>query len=284
MKILVTGSTGFIGNHVIQRLLKEDVDIVASSSREEHARSFPWFKDVTYIPYDLNETTGDCFQVFQKPDAVIHLAWQGLPNYKDLFHIEENLWSSYSFLKNMIESGVRNVAVTGTCFEYGMQTGCLSEDTCAQPSNPYGVAKDALRRFLFELQKTGCFSLKWIRLFYMYGPGQNPRSLIAQLDTALENNEPVFNMSGGEQIRDFLPIEKVADNIVKIALQNTIDGIINCCSGTPVTVKDFVLNYLDERQKFIALNLGHYGYPDYEPMEFWGDNRKLKRIEKLYEG
>ncbi len=85
-------------------------------------------------------------------------------------------------------------------------------------------------------------------------------------------------MSGGAQERDYLPIEKVAEYIVKIALQNSITGIINCSSGEPITVKKLVLNYLKQKQQSIQLNLGHYPYTDYEPMRFWGDNKKLKSI------
>ena len=85
-------------------------------------------------------------------------------------------------------------------------------------------------------------------------------------------------MSGGEQVRDFLPVEKVAENIVKIALQKKVTGVVNCCSGEPVTVKAFVDKYLIEKNKRITLNLGFYPYPDYEPMRFWGDISKLKKI------
>jgi dTDP-6-deoxy-L-talose 4-dehydrogenase (NAD+) len=112
----------------------------------------------------------------------------------------------------------------------------------------------------------------------MYGKGQNPKSLISQLDQALSNNEQVFNMSGGKQVRDFLPVEKVAAYIVGIACQQQIAGIINCCSGKPVMLKDFVAHYLTERNKSIQLNLGYYGYAEYEPMRFWGDDKKLRLI------
>jgi nucleoside-diphosphate-sugar epimerase len=112
----------------------------------------------------------------------------------------------------------------------------------------------------------------------MYGRGQSENSLFSQLEKALEAGDEVFNMSGGEQERDFLPVEKVAANIVEIALQNKVEGIINCCSGVPVKIKDLVQQYLDERQRSIKLNLGYYPYTDYEPMRFWGDNSKLKSI------
>ena len=85
-------------------------------------------------------------------------------------------------------------------------------------------------------------------------------------------------MSGGEQVRDFLPVEKVAAYITSIALQNDVTGIINCCSGKPVKIKKLVEDFVRSRNKQIHLNLGFYPYPDYEPMSFWGDNTKLKKV------
>jgi dTDP-6-deoxy-L-talose 4-dehydrogenase (NAD+) len=61
-----------------------------------------------------------------------------------------------------------------------------------------------------------------------------------------------------------------------------VTGIINCCSGKPITVEQFVRNYLKKIEKNIKLNLGYYPYPDYEPMEFWGDTAKLNPILKVY--
>ena len=110
----------------------------------------------------------------------------------------------------------------------------------------------------------------------MYGKGQNPKAILSQLDRALENGETIFNMSGGEQLRDYLPVEKVAEYIVKIAMQNKVNGIINCCSGTPVSIRKLVENYLEKKHKSLHLNLGCYPYPDYEPMAFWGHTKKLK--------
>jgi nucleoside-diphosphate-sugar epimerase len=107
---------------------------------------------------------------------------------------------------------------------------------------------------------------------------QNPNSLLSQLDRALENGEQVFNMSGGEQVRDYLPVEKVAEYITSIALQNEVGGIINCCSGVPVTVNSLVESYLEGKGKAITLNKGYYPYTDFEPMKFWGNAEKLKSI------
>jgi nucleoside-diphosphate-sugar epimerase len=277
MKILVTGATGFVGRHVINELLKYDHQVIAAARKNELG-SNTGKETYTFFDIDNLDKAKNYFSWFDSPDLLIHLAWQGLPNYKSLFHFEDNLPSHYSFLKNMVVNGLKNLVVTGTCFEYGMKAGCLSEEMIADPQNPYALAKDTLRKFLFELRKKNEFSCKWIRLFYMYGEGQNPNSLLSQLKTALQNGDKEFNMSGGEQERDYLSIQKVAEYIVSIALQNDITGIINCCSGKPIKVKQLVENYLKETGQEIKLNLGYYPYTDYEAMSFWGDNTKLKKI------
>jgi dTDP-6-deoxy-L-talose 4-dehydrogenase (NAD+) len=222
----------------------------------------------------------DYYEYFKLPTSLIHLAWEGLPNYKSDFHLTENLPKHQLFLSNLIRNGLKDITAIGTCFEYGMQEGMLSEAIECKPDNAYAKAKNELRVFLENIAATSSISFKWVRLFYMYGKGQNPKSLIAQLDVALENNDAIFNMSGGEQIRDFLPIEKVAENIATIALQNETTGLINCCSGEPIMVKKFVENYLAAKCETIKLNLGYYPYTDFEPMKFWGDTKKMNKIIK----
>lgn len=279
-KILVTGATGFIGQYVINELLQRGHRIIAISAHPDKAMQTAWYSQVEYKPFDLSgfDPAIDYFRFFGEPDCLIHLAWEGLPNYKAAFHLESNFPRHAAFLENMVRHGLGDITVSGTCFEYGMQDGALREDMKAMPVNSYAQAKDSLRRSLEALQEKESFVLKWVRLFYMYGKGQNPNSLLSQLDRALANNEKTFNMSGGEQVRDFLPVGKMAEYIVEIALQRQVAGIINCCSGQPVTVKELVVDYLKKEGKTIALNLGFYPYPDYEPMRFWGDNSKLQLI------
>ena len=258
-----------------------DIEVIATSLDPiTKVRNKEWFKAVKYKAQDLNEVKENYFAFFENPDLLIHLSWQGLPNYNELFHIERNLYTNYNFIKNMIENGLRNLTVIGTCLEYGMQEGSLSEEMPTNPITTYGLGKDTLRKFIKELMKTYEFTFKWIRLFYIYGRGQSPKSIISQLDQALKNNEDVFNMSKGDQLRDYLQVEKVADYIVQISLQNKINGIINCCSGKPISIKNLVKAHLKKRNKTIELNLGYYPYPDYEPMAFWGETKKLNSIIK----
>ncbi len=273
MKIAVTGATGFIGRHVIAELSRYPVDIIGIS--RQSLSNVPRLPKIKTHRFDLTDSGIDLFDRLGRPNALIHLAWDGLPHYKSLHHFEEQLPMQYDFLKNLIASGLGHLFVAGTCFEYGMQSGPLSENMPSCPKNPYGFAKDALHKQLMYLKTKTPFSLVWGRLFYLYGDGQASNSLFPQLYRAIEQKEKIFNMSGGEQLRDYLPVTEAAGYIVSLALGFKDMGRVNICSGQPVSVRKLVEGWIKANHWQIQLNLGHYPYPDHEPMAFWGDRKKL---------
>lgn len=278
MRIVVAGATGFVGRHLVAELLSRGHSVLAVARNSERARVMPWFEDAEFVAVDLHDPSTDPRTLLGIPDVLVHLAWPGLPNYKALFHFEQNLPAAYRFISRMVKAGTPQVLVTGTCLEYGMLSGRLSEDLPTLPENPYGLAKDTLRKFLQQLQKHHRYVLQWVRLFYMYGEGQNPNSLLAQLDEAIEQGRDSFDMSGGEQLRDYLPVGEVARRLAVIAENPDVEGIINCCSGEPVSVRRLVEERIKERRSNIRLNLGRYPYPDYEPMAFWGDATRINAL------
>lgn len=281
MKVLVTGATGYIGSLVIEHFLRTGVEVIASSSSAQKARECGWYDQVTYKEYSIEQAQGasnNLYDYFSKPDFMLHLAWQGLPNYNKQDHIEQNLFRQYFFFQNLIKNGLKDISVTGTCLEYGMLNGCLSENMHTLPGNYYALAKDSLRKLLELTANDYSVNLKWIRLFYMYGGKQGKNSLIPQLEEAISTGAKSFKMSGGEQLRDYLPVETVAEYLCKIAGQQDVTGVINCCSGQPISVRRLVEKYIKSRNSDISLELGYYPYPTYEPLAFWGDNTKLKTI------
>ena len=167
--------------------------------------------------------------------------------------------------------------VTGTCFEYGNRCGPLKEDLETRPTNPYGFSKDALRRQLYYLKDQHSFALTWVRLFYLFGSGQSEHSLFPQLENAVARGDQVFDMSGGEQLRDYLPVTQAAEYLVSLALKNRDIGLVNVCSGKPISVRRLVEGWISDNGWSLRLNLGNCAYPDYEPMAFWGDREKLDR-------
>ncbi|HHS7810872.1 NAD-dependent epimerase/dehydratase family protein [Pseudomonas putida] len=278
MNVLVTGATGFVGRHLVAALLARGCAVRAVARDVETAASMPWINHVEFVAADIHTADLDIAALTDGIDVLAHLAWPGLPNYRALFHFEHNLMADYRFIKGAVEAGVAQVLVTGTCFEYGMQSGPLSENVEPRPSNPYGLAKHTLQLFLQNLQQEKPFTLQWARLFYLHGEGQNPNSLLAALDRAIDAGEASFNMSGGEQLRDFLPIASAADYLAAILHQRDFNGVINCASGQPVSVRALVEQRLRERGAALKLNLGHYPYPSHEPMAFWAVTERLQQL------
>ena len=273
IRIAVTGAPGFLGRHVLAALAKADVDVVAHArtARPELAAA----ERRRWVCFDLAATPDAAFDRLGRPDTVIHLAWGGLPNYLSPHHFEAELPTQCRFLRGLAASGLKTLVVAGTCFEYGMRPGCLHEDTTPLPSNPYGFAKDALRRELEFLKETTPFELRWLRLFYLYGSGQPPTSLYSQFRAAVARGDRRFDMSAGEQLRDFMKVEDAAAAMVAVALAPRAPGILNICSGAPTSVRELVERWRAETAAEIELNLGAFPYPAYEPFAFWGDNRRL---------
>ena len=271
MKILISGATGFVGRYVVTELLDSDHEVVCIIRDKKKLELFDWNKKVEIIYGDIYKDKFD-INSGNIPDALIHLAWSGLPNYQSPHHLKVNLPGDQRLLKYFLDKGLKHILVTGTCFEFGKQYGPLSPDMPTFPENPYAIAKDRLRQWLEELQQKEEFVLQWVRLFYMYGPGQNPNSIIAQLDQAIDSGKFVFNMSDGEQLRDYLPVEKVARFLVSCVEDKEIKGIIHCCSGEPISIRRLVEEHITKRNSRIKLNLGYYPYIEHETMAFWGVN------------
>ena len=278
MKIAITGATGFIGRHVRNALAKTDHDVVLVARRSEKAGEITAHE--TIVTADLHQERTDWFELFGRPDAVLHLAWGGLPNYMDTYHFEVELPMQVKFLKALIESGLKKLVVTGTCYEYGMSSGALSEDQETNPNTPYGIAKDNLRKDLFELQQSKNFDLTWARIFYPYGEGQSGNSLYSQLKNAILSNQE-FLMGNGRQVLDFIQVEKVASSLLSLLTSCMNLRVVNIGSGKPQTVAAFVQEQIRIFQSDLVPSFGSIPDREYESVSFWSDNSRFDSLVNL---
>lgn len=263
---LVCGATGFVGQHVVRHLIAHQHSVHVLTRDASRLSRFDWRGGVVVHEGDLSSPIELPNSTF---DGLMFLAWEGLPNYGELCHFERNLPQSYAFIKQQVEAGTQQVVVSGTCLEYGMAEGALNASMKTDPQNAYALAKDMLHKQLSLLADKVHFRLSWARLFYLHGEGQAPSSLLPLLQSALDANETIFNMSGGEQLRDYLPVEEAAAQLCDLLVSKK-GGVFNVCSGEPISVRRLIEGHLKAKGRQIKLNLGHYPYPEHEPMSFWG--------------
>ncbi len=159
-----------------------------------------------------------------------------------------------------------------------MNNGELHEETVGRPSNAYAHSKNALREQLSLFKKSHPFELAWARLFYVYGNGQGPKSLVPQLAASVKRGQRRFPMSFGDQLRDYLIVDSMVSKILSIALDCKDVGIVNICSGRPISVRTLVENIMKANNWDIELELGKLPYSDYEPFAFWGSNAKFQSL------
>ncbi len=279
-KIALSGASGFIGRHVVADLIGRGISptlLLRPSSALP-----PQAEHCNVVRFELAAPGDEAYVAAGRPQVLIHLAWGGLPNFRSLHHFEQETPLHYRWLKGMMRAGLQHLVAAGTCSEYGMQSGALAEGMAPQPIHAYGFAKDTLRRELEYLQSEYAFGLTWARLFYLYGEGQAAKSLWPLLQIAAARSDTEFPMSGGEQLRDYLPVADAARCLVDLAVNRAILerglGIVNVCSGQPISIRTLTEGWIADNGWSIRPRLGRFPYPDYEPMAFWGDAGKLRRF------
>ncbi|WP_449727640.1 NAD-dependent epimerase/dehydratase family protein [Bifidobacterium eulemuris] len=270
---MVTGADGYIGQGVVDQLLQRGHDVIAAS-----------FGVVVSPHSGLVNYTGDvfeyCFDDAPVPDVLLHLAWRDGFKHNEVSHLED-LSKHYVFIRRALEAGVRHVAVMGSMHEVGYHEGVIDSRTPCNPTTPYGVAKNALRQLTFELCRKYDAKIQWLRGFYLVSSDGRGESIFSKIVRAERENKQEFPFTSGRCKYDFLPYDKFCEYTALTVTQDTVDGIINICSGMPVSLGDYIEKFLIENNFNIRLAYGKYPDRPYDSPCLWGDDTKLKTILDL---
>ena len=265
--VIITGATGSVGSVLVPHLLANGHQVLIIGRNQPDSRNFPWAKHVKFFQADIFR--GEFPKIVPDNYWLIHLAWEGLPNYHSLHHVEINLNGSYQFIKAALQWGITKLLVAGTCFEYGLQNGELSANSLLDPVCAYGIAKSQLHQQLALLTAESSIKLQWARIFYLFSQSPTRNSLFHQISTALINNDSEFNLTLGEQLRDYITIESAALQLFNLLVTDNV-GPFNICSGNPISVRRLIEDYVASTGHKIKLNFGKIPYNAYEPLAFWG--------------
>lgn len=272
MNVLVTGAGGYIGRHVVKALCDMGAEVKAVDLRTDGVDS----RAVT-LSYDLFRGEPDIYQKLGRPEACLHMAWRdGFVHNSDA-HMED-LSAHYTFLRNMINGGLKHLAVMGTMHEIGYWEGVIQENTPCNPQSMYGIAKDSLRRSLFLLAEQHGICLQWLRAYYIYGDDMRNRSVFTKICEAEKVGKATFPFTSGKNLYDFITVDELAQQLAACVMQTEIAGIINCCTGNPVSLAEKVEEFIKEHRFSIRLDYGAFPDRPYDSPGVWGDSTKIKEI------
>lgn len=273
-KVLVTGACGYIGRHVVAELLRQGHHVIASDFQNSGLPEGAEFTD-----YPIFDGSPDIYHRLGKPDAVIHLAWKDGFIHNAATHMEE-LSRHVTFLNHLIDGGIWSVSVMGSMHEVGYWEGAIRADTPCNPQSQYGIAKNALRQSVMLYNQNKSTNFHWLRAYYIFGDDKRGSSIFAKLHQAVEAGQKTFPFTSGKNYYDFIHIDELAKQIVAASLQDEKNGIINVCTGKPVTLAEQVEWYIRENNLPITLEYGKFPDRPYDSPGIWGDDADIKEIMK----
>ncbi len=271
MKILVTGASGYLGQGIVRHLLDNHHNVIAIGRKPERID-----ERAAKISADIFAEENP-FEAFGKPDVLLHLAWRdGFVHYSDA-HIDD-LPKHYQFIRQMIEGGVKKVAVMGSMHEVGFFEGSINENSPCNPITPYGIAKNSLRQLTEMLCRQKNVMFQWLRGYYIVGNSQYGSSIFSKITAAEAEGKAEFPFTMGQNQFDFIDYEDFCEQTARAIGQDQVLGIINICSGRPEKLADRVERFIRENHYSIQLKYGAFPDRPYDSKAVWGDSRKIEAI------
>ncbi|MBX9690249.1 MAG: NAD(P)-dependent oxidoreductase [Candidatus Obscuribacterales bacterium] len=238
--ILVTGASGFIGSNCIKHLLAAGYKIEAITSKASSS-AFKNSEQLNWHQCDLlDKKAGRELLNVLKAETMLHLAWYAEPG--KFWSSELNhswLEASINLLEGFAASGGKRFVAAGSCAEYDWSDALMDEfKTPLNANTLYGKCKASFFERASRLSRERGLQFAWGRVFWLYGPGEDPRRIVAYVINSLLKNEAA-RCSPGAQIRDFMHVDDVARAFAEICAAD-ICGPINIGSGRQISIHDLV--------------------------------------------
>lgn len=250
-KVLVTGGAGFIGSHITEKLVAAGASVTVldnfSTGSINNIRSV--LDDITLIGGSITDYSV-CLKATADQHIIIHCAAQtSVPeSMENPAHCyETNVRGTFNILEAARSHNVKRVVFSSSSAVYGQQEGLCAEDSLCSPSSVYGFSKlygEMLCKNYFQLfnLETVCF-----RYFNVYGSRQSSQgpyaSAMAKFRYYMQQNQPLVIFGDGQQTRDFISVDIVAQANIKAGLLSAgqVAGqVFNIASGTSVTLLQLV--------------------------------------------
>ena len=270
--VLVTGAGGYIGRHVVTELLERGLQVKALDLRMDGVD-----RRAERISIDLFSGDPDIYEAMGRPDVVLHMAWRDGFKHNSPAHLDD-LAKHYHLIENLYAAGLKQLAVMGTMHEVGYWEGAIDESSRCAPASLYGIAKNALREATRLSAAVHDALFQWIRAYYIVGDDKFGNSIFSKLLAAAEEGRDTFPFTTGKNKYDFISVDELATQIAAIVDQDAVTGIINACTGRPMTLAERVEEYIAENGLDIALDYGAFPDRPYDSPGVWGDATKIRAI------
>lgn len=251
MKVLVTGGAGFIGSHLVDRLVQEGHDVVVvdnlSTGKRRNLNRAARF-------YKLDIQSWRLERVFrnERPSLVMHLAAQMdvRRSVEDpVFDAQVNILGTLNVLEQAVKHGARKVIFSSSGGAiYGEQQAFPAQEShVTQPLSPYGISKLCGEQYLSYYQRVSGVQYVSLRYANVYGPRQDPEGeagvVAIFIQKLLSHEQPIIN-GNGRQTRDFIFVEDVVEANLA-ALGQEVQGIYNVGMGQETSINDLFRNLVE---------------------------------------